>query len=175
VFSTFEVASEALLGDVDFQRMETSISYHHAISRLQWVHFGVSHGFVTTVDGPAEDLPVNRRFFPGGDNSIRGYQYGEAAPRDVDGDLVGAETYTLGNIEFEQGITPTWSVVFFFDALGMATSIEDWPVNEALYSVGLGVRWKSIIGPVRLEYGHNLNPRDDDPNGTLHVSVGFPF
>ena len=175
VFSTFEVASEALLGDVDFQRMETSISYHHAISRLQWIHFGVSHGFVTTVAGPAEDLPVNRRFFPGGDNSIRGFQYGEAAPRDATGDLVGAETYTLGNIEFEQGITTTWSVVFFFDALGMATSIDDWPVNEALYSVGLGVRWKSIIGPVRLEYGHNLNRRDEDPRGTLHLSVGFPF
>ncbi|HEX7860498.1 MAG TPA: BamA/TamA family outer membrane protein [Verrucomicrobiae bacterium] len=175
VFSTFEVASEALLGDVDFQRMETSISYHHPISRLQWIHFGVAHGFVTTVAGPAEDLPVNRRFFPGGDNSIRGYQYGEAAPRDAGGDLVGAETYTLGNIEFEQGITATWSVVFFFDALGMATSIDDWPVNEALYSVGLGVRWKTIIGPVRLEYGHNLNPRDDDPNGTLHLSIGFPF
>ena len=33
----------------------------------------------------------------------------------------------------------------------------------------------SIIGPVRLEYGHNLNPREQDPSGTLHLSVGFPF
>ena len=175
IFSNLEIASEALLGDVDFQRMETSISYHHAISRLQWLHFGVSHGFVTTLADPTTDLPFNRRFFPGGDNSIRGYQYGEAAPRDPNGDLIGAETYTLANIEFEQGITRTWSVVFFFDALGQAITIEDWPVDEALYSVGFGVRWKSLIGPVRLEYGHNLKRRNEDPAGTVHLSIGFPF
>ncbi|HVK58682.1 MAG TPA: BamA/TamA family outer membrane protein [Candidatus Kapabacteria bacterium] len=175
IFSTLEVASEVLLGDVDFQRMETSISYHHSLGRLQWLHFGVSHGFVTTVSGPETDLPVNRRFFPGGDNSIRGYQYGEASPRNEDGDFVGAETYTLANIEYEQGLTLTWSVVFFFDALAQATSIDNWPADEGLYSAGIGIRWKSLIGPVRLEYGHNLNRRDDDPSGTVHLSVGFPF
>jgi outer membrane translocation and assembly module TamA len=175
IFSTLEVASEVLLGDVDFQRMETSISYHHSLGRLQWLHFGVSHGFVTTVSGPETDLPVNRRFFPGGDNSIRGYQYGEASPRNEDGDFVGAETYTLANIEYEQGLTLTWSVVIFFDALAQATSIDDWPANEGLYSAGIGIRWKTLIGPVRVEYGHNLNRRDDDPPGTVHLSVGFPF
>lgn len=175
IFSSLEVASEMFLGDVDFQRMETSISYHHPISRLQWIHFGISHGFVTTVSSPSTDLPINRRFFPGGDNSIRGYQFGEAAPRNDSGDFVGAETYTLANIEFEQGLTPSWSIVFFFDALGQATSIDDWPATEGLYAAGIGVRWKSLIGPVRLEYGQNVNPRENDPNGTLHLSIGFPF
>jgi outer membrane translocation and assembly module TamA len=175
IFASMEAASEFLLGDVDFQRMELNVSYHHPLTRLQWIHFGVSHGFITTVSSPATDLPVNRRFFPGGDSSIRGYQFGEAAPRDGNGELVGGETYTIANLEFEQGLTPTWSIVFFFDALGQATSIDQWPVDEGLYSAGLGVRWKSLIGPVRLEYGHNLNPRDEDPSGTLHLSIGFPF
>ncbi|MGZ8919882.1 MAG: BamA/OMP85 family outer membrane protein [Limisphaerales bacterium] len=175
IFSALEVASEMFLGEVDFQRMETSISYHHSLSRLQWFHVGVSHGFVATVSSPATDLPINRRFFPGGDSSIRGYQFGEAAPRNAAGDLVGAETYTLANVEFEQGLTPAWSIVFFFDALGQATSIDQWPVDEGLYSAGLGIRWNSLIGPVRLEYGHNLNRRDEDPPGTLHLSIGFPF
>ncbi len=175
IFASLEVASEFLLGEVDFQRMEVNIAYHQPLGRLQWLHFGVSHGFVTTVSSPATDLPVNRRFFPGGDSSIRGYQFGEAAPRDDNGELVGGETYTIANLEFEQGITPTWSVVFFFDALGQSVSIDQWPAEEGLYSAGLGVRWKSLIGPVRLEYGHNLNPREDDPSGTLHLSIGFPF
>ena len=175
IFASFEAASEILLGDVDFQRMELNVSYHHPLTRLQWIHFGVSHGFVTTVSSPATDLPVNRRFFPGGDSSIRGYQFGEAAPRDDNGELVGGETYTIANLEFEQGLTRAWSIVFFFDALGQAASIDDWPASEGLYSAGLGVRWKSLIGPVRMEYGHNLNPRDEDPSGTFHLSIGFPF
>jgi outer membrane translocation and assembly module TamA len=106
----------------------------------------LSHGFVATVDGAAEDLPINRRFFPGGDNSIRGYQYGEAAPRDEFNALVGAETYTLANIEFEQGITPKWSFVFFFDALGEATRIADWPIDESLFSAR---SWNTVEEPDR--------------------------
>jgi outer membrane translocation and assembly module TamA len=39
----------------------------------------------------------------------------------------------------------------------------------------LGVRYQTIVGPIRLEYGRNLNPRPHDPLGTLQVSVGFPF
>ena len=162
-------------GEVNYQRMETSISYHHPLSRFQWLHLGISHGFVVTDGGPERDLPFNKRFFPGGDNSIRGYQYGEAGPRNESGRVVGAETYSLANIEFEQGLTRTWSLVFFFDALGQARRIEDFPIEEHLLSVGGGIRWKSIIGPVRLEYGHNLNPRAHDPGGTLHFSIGFPF
>lgn len=175
IFATFEVASDALMGDANFDRMETSFSFHHPVGNFRWVHFGVAHGFVVTPNSPAVDLPINRRFFPGGDSSIRGYKFGEAAPRNADGDLVGAETYTLGNVEFEQGLTRNFSLVFFFDALGEATRIQDYPFNESLYSAGLGVRWKTIIGPVRIEYGRNINPRHEDPEGTLQVAIGFPF
>jgi outer membrane translocation and assembly module TamA len=53
--------------------------------------------------------------------------------------------------------------------------LRDYPANEAVYSVGGGFRWKSIVGPVRLEYGYNLNRRTGDPVGTIHFSLGFPF
>jgi outer membrane protein insertion porin family len=118
---------------------------------------------------------VNKRFYPGGDSSIRGYQQDEASPRGPDGRFIGAETYTLLNIELEQAITNTWSVVVFGDALGEAAALADYPWDERLYSVGLGVRYQTIVGPVRLEYGRNVNPRPGDPSGTLHFSVGFPF
>jgi outer membrane protein insertion porin family len=175
IFSNLEIASEALAGEVDYQRFEMSASYHLPIGRLHWLHFGLSHGFVTTASGPSKDLPFNKRFFPGGDNSIRGYQFGEAAPRDQNHDLVGGESYMLGNIEFEQGITKSLSFVAFVDALGNARSISDYPFNEGLYSVGGGLRWKTLIGPARLEYGYNLHRREEDPMGTLHFSIGFPF
>jgi outer membrane translocation and assembly module TamA len=175
VFSNLEIASEALLGNANFQRMESSFAYHRPVGNLQWIHFGFSHGFITTPGSPATELPFNRRFFPGGDNSIRGYQLGGAAPRDASGHLIGAETYMLGNFEFEQGLTKTWSVVGFVDALGQAARIEEYPFRETLLSVGIGLRWKTIIGPVRFEYGHNLTPREEDPGGTLHLAIGFPF
>ena len=89
--------------------------------------------------------------------------------------MVGAETYTLGTVELEQALTPRWSVVFFSDSLGFARRIDHYPFDTGLFSIGLGLRWRTLIGPIRLEYGYNLNPRPGDPSGTVLFSLGFPF
>jgi outer membrane translocation and assembly module TamA len=75
----------------------------------------------------------------------------------------------------EQAVSKQLSVVGFFDAGLTAALIENYPFDLELYSIGLGLRYNTVIGPVRLEYGYNLNPRPLDPTGTLHFSIGFPF
>ncbi|CAM3110552.1 BamA/OMP85 family outer membrane protein [Rariglobus hedericola] len=175
-FAQAEFASETLGGEVDYQLFEAGAAYHTAWGRSRWIHLGLTHGAITQWGAPDGQLiPVNKRFYPGGDSSIRGFQKDEAAPRGPDGRFIGAETYTLFNLEIEQAITKTWSVVVFGDALGEAATLGDYPWDEQLYSVGLGIRYQTIVGPVRLEYGRNVNPRPGDPSGTLHFSVGFPF
>jgi outer membrane protein insertion porin family len=171
-----ELANPNLGGVAEYQRLELSGAYHTPWGGSRWIHVGLSHGVITTF-GAANDLnlPVNKRFYPGGDNSIRGYQRGEAAPRGSDGRFIGAKSYVLFNLELEQALTPTWSVVVFGDALGNATRLKDYPFRERLYSAGLGLRYQTLIGPIRLEYGRNINPRHDDPPGTWQVSIGYPF
>jgi outer membrane protein insertion porin family len=171
----FEFASQYLAGDVNYQRLEIQGAYHQPLDAGRWLHFGASHGAILTLGSTAQDLPFNRRFFPGGENSIRGYQEGEAAPRDAQGKIVGAESYLFGSVEFEQALTASWALVGFFDSVSFAQHIKDYPFNQSLFSVGIGIRWKTVIGPVRLEYGYNLNPRPHDPVGTLQFSFGFPF
>ena len=176
VFAQAETASRYLGGGVDYQRIEFGGSYHVPWGRGRWVHAGLNHGLITTFGVSNDsDLPVNKRFFPGGDNSIRGYQAGEAAPRDAEGRFIGAKTYLLVNFEIEQALTTKWSVVAFADALGTAVRLGEYPFDEQLYSVGLGVRFQTLIGPLRAEYARNLNPRARDPGGTLLLSIGFPF
>jgi outer membrane protein assembly complex protein YaeT len=174
-FLQAEMASRYFGGTVDYQRTEFGGSYHTPWGRGRWVHVGLNHGVVTTVGSDDTDLPVNKRFFPGGDNSIRGYQEGEAAPFGAEGGFVGAKSYLLLNLELEQALTTKWSAVLFFDALGIAARLGDYPFSEKLYSVGLGVRYQTIIGPLRIEYGRNISPRPTDPSGSLLFSVGFPF
>jgi len=175
-FGQVESASTALGGEVDFQVFEGGASYHIAWGRSRWIHAGIAHGAITTFGSDNDrDLPVNKRFFPGGESTMRGYQRGEASPRGADGRFIGAKSQLTVNLEVEQGLTGNWSAVAFVDALGTAVSLSNYPFDEKLYSVGLGVRYQTIVGPVRLEYGHNLNPREGDPSGTLHFSVGFPF
>jgi outer membrane protein assembly complex protein YaeT len=175
LLANVETATEYLGGSVNFERFELGGSYHITLNDSEWIHLGLRHGFVVANGSVSNNLPFTRRFFPGGQDSVRGYQEGEAAPRNDEHKIVGAETYTSGNIEFEQGITPKWSVVAFLDGVEFAKNIDHYPGDSQLFSVGGGLRWRTIIGPVRLEYGYNLNPRPRDPTGTLQFSLGFPF
>jgi len=170
-----EMATEYLGGDVNFQRVELGGSYHVPLNDSEWIHLGLRHGFAIASGSTSNNLPFTRRFFPGGQDSVRGYPEGGASPRNAEHKIVGAETYLTGNVEFEQGITPKWSVVMFVDGVEFAERVKDYPGDAQLFSAGGGLRWKTIIGPVRLEYGYNLNPRPRDPIGTLQFSLGFPF
>ncbi|MBM3880048.1 MAG: hypothetical protein FJ387_10070 [Verrucomicrobia bacterium] len=175
LFGSVEFASEWLGGEVNYQRVLLGGSAHWDLGGGRVFHLGATHGLSFTLGGEPRELPFNKRFFPGGDNSVRGYQLGEAAPRNASGQIVGAETYLQGNVEFEQYLTPTLSLVAFTDAVGFAEQRRAYPFDETLISVGAGLRWRTVIGPVRLEYGYNLNPRPRDPTGTIHLSFGFPF
>jgi len=176
LFLQVEEASHWLGGQVDFQEVQVGASYHTQWGPSRWFHFGFSHSVISTYGAPAANvLPPNVLFYPGGGDSIRGYGLGEAAPRGADGQFVGARQTSLLNFELEQELTHNWSAVLFSDSLMEASSLKDYPMGDRLYSVGAGLSYQTIIGPIRLEYGRNLNPRPRDPHGTLQFSVGYPF
>lgn len=176
VYGQVEWASEAFGGEVNYQRWDGGWARHGSAGRDRWWHVGVVAGMVTGGDRTgAGQVPVNRLYFPGGDSSIRGYQAGEAAPRGAAGAFVGARSQVLVNVELEQALTGQWMLVGFVDGLGTATERHALPTEEYLMSAGLGLRYQTLVGPVRLEYGHNLRRRPGDPAGTLHFSLGFPF
>jgi outer membrane protein insertion porin family len=170
-----EAADPVFGGESTYQRLELAGAYHTNWGGGRWVHLGLAQGIITTGGSDDSTLPVNKRFYPGGDNSIRGYQRGEAAPRGADGLFIGAKAFLLLNLELEQALTPNWSMVAFVDALGTAVALRELPFEERLYSAGLGVRYQTLIGPLRLEYGRNLKPRVSDPAGTWQFSIGYPF
>jgi outer membrane translocation and assembly module TamA len=174
-FFRSELAAHELGSEVNYQREEFGIAYHTPWGRGKWIHLGFTHGVVTTLGSNDRLLPVNRRFYPGGEDSIRGYGEGEAAPRGEDGRYIGAKSYSLLNVEVEQALTKSWSAVVFTDGLATATRLASYPYDTLMVTVGVGVRYHTLLGPLRLEYGHNVKRRDGDPSGTVQFSVGFPF
>ena len=82
IFANFELASEYMGGEANYERVQLSASWHHPIGGGRYFSLGVSHGVVVSPGSTAKDLPFNRRFFPGGESSIRGYGEREASPRD---------------------------------------------------------------------------------------------
>ncbi|PXA03730.1 hypothetical protein DDZ13_10570 [Coraliomargarita sinensis] len=172
LYTTVKTANRALGGNVNFHKLEVGGGYHFSVSESTILHLGLKGGALL---GGGMDLPFNERFFPGGENSVRGFQQGEATPLGDDGDPLGAESFWVANIEIEQRILSDVSVVGFLDAAGFSRDGGFGGDGEVLASAGLGLRYQTVVGPIRLEYGHNLNPRERDPDGTLHFSIGFPF
>lgn len=172
-----EEASRMLGGQVDFQEFQFAASYHTPWGHSRWIHLGLSHQVITTYGARADqELPPNIFLYPGGEDSIRGYSLGQAAPRDpVTGAYLPAQAAMLVNLELEQALTSKLSAVVFSDTLGATPTLMHYPFAYRLYTVGPGLTYQTLIGPIRLEYGRNLNPRPHDPSGTLQFSVGFPF
>jgi translocation and assembly module TamA len=122
-----------------------------------------------TFSGALVDLPPSLRFYAGGDRSVRGYGYREIGPRiETDRGLysVGAKNVVVASAEYERYFTPTWGAAVFVDS-GSAFDGRDarWRTG-----VGVGVRWKSPVGPLRIDLGHGLD--DPDSQVTLHINLG---
>jgi translocation and assembly module TamA len=113
-----------------------------------------------------DELPPSVRFFAGGDQSIRGYDFESLGPEDATGQVVGGTGIAVASFEYEQPVRPKWSVAFFVDS---GNAFQD-STLDAKTSAGVGVRWQSPLGPIRLDIGVPI----DDPmhDARLHVSIG---
>ncbi|MEO0795512.1 MAG: BamA/TamA family outer membrane protein [Verrucomicrobiota bacterium] len=175
-FLTGEFARPVFGGDVDYNSFDLGGAWHHPVGDLGLTfHLGFRHGVIFTSGEASEEIPVNRRFFLGGENTVRGYRRDQAAPLNEFGQQIGAVSFMLLQGELEQRLNDTFSVVAFVDSVGNAAEIQDYPFNEVLVSVGAGIRIRTIVGPLRLEYGYNVKKRESDPDGNFQVGLGFPF
>ncbi|MDF1582182.1 MAG: BamA/TamA family outer membrane protein [Methyloprofundus sp.] len=109
------------------------------------------------------DLPSSYRFYAGGDNSVRGYDYKSIGERDESGVVIGGRYLVTGSLEYEQKIIDNWSMAAFIDA-GDAFS----KTLKLKFGAGLGVRWYSIVGPVRIDIAA---PTDNIGDVHFHFSL----
>lgn len=115
-------------------------------------------------------IPPSLRFYAGGDRSIRGYGWREVGPR-VDGTTrgrryaIGAKNVATASIEFERYFTPTLGAAIFVDSGSAFDNTPDWRTG-----VGIGARWKSPVGPVRIDIARGLN--EPDSSFQLYIGLG---
>lgn len=123
-----------------------------------------------SVIGRFDDLPPSERFFAGGDNSIRGYDYQDLGPEDARGKVVGGQFLGVASVELETLLTERWGVAAFVDG-GNAYG-GDGSATGVAASVGLGLRFRSPLGPARVDLAH---PLDDATSLRLHLRIGPDF
>jgi len=128
-----------------------------------------------------DDFPANEKFYVGGIYTVRGFDYGKAStPSTIDpvtGDLLGADKELIVNIEYIIPLVKEARIngVLFYDAGSGFGRYDSITLSDLRTSVGGGFRWLSPIGPLRLEWGYNLNPRPGERQGIWEFSIGSLF
>lgn len=112
-------------------------------------------------------LPPQLRFFAGGDRSIRGYGYQTVGPRNAQGLVIGGRNLAVASATYEHYFLPKWGVAVFADG-GDAFNGSAFQMHQA---VGVGVRWLSPVGPVRVDFGFPVGDRYAH-GMSLHISIG---
>lgn len=160
-------------GDSRFLKIVGDTSYFHPLfwGTVLGTRLEAGYGFGFGDD----DLPLFERFFLGGPNSIRSRKARTIGPRDGSGTIVGGTSEVLLNVEYLVPVYSRIRAAAFFDAgnaYGFGTSFDPTNTREA---AGVGVRWFSPFGPIRLDYGFNLDRKKGESGSQFHFSAGTAF
>lgn len=195
----FSIEVAGLGGDSKFVKAESRARWYYPL----WKHprlgtFTVSTGWTFGYGlgyGESRELPLFERYFPGGINSIRGYEVRSLGPRvpnfvprtcgaDLKNcqsrllrrDVIGGSQQLIFNNEFIFPIVEPLGLkgVVFFDAGEAYRASEGIRFEDMRTALGVGVRWLSPIGPLRIEVGFPLNPRVGDETEAVLFSFGGP-
>ncbi|MDR5865782.1 autotransporter assembly complex protein TamA [Halomonas koreensis] len=162
-----QYASEAWGSSAEFLRLDADTQWIRTLGEANRFVGRLGLGSVVTDD--FEDVPPSLRFFTGGDNSVRGYGYESLAPEDAEGQLIGGEQRLVASVEAQRRLVGKWWLAGFVDT---GDAFTDWWPEALNTGVGLGVRWISPVGPIRLDVAH---PLDHDDAFRLHFAIGPEF
>ncbi|MEJ2691526.1 MAG: autotransporter assembly complex protein TamA [Candidatus Thiodiazotropha sp.] len=141
-----EGAADKLLSTTSYVQLYTTNKFIHGLNDDWRVLARLELG-ATWADEVLE-LPPSKRFYTSDDNSIRGFSFEELGPRDENGEVLGGRYLAVGSLELERRLGGRWSAAVFVD--GGNAYDPDYRAGGA-YGAGLGIRWRSPVGPIRLD------------------------
>lgn len=121
------------------------------------------------------DIPIFKRFFAGGSTSMRGFPFQKLGPLDRNNDPLGGNSLLVGSFEVRYPIYGDFGGVAFLDYGNVYTDEWSFPLQDIKYAPGLGLRYDTIIGPVRFDVGYALNPEPGITRIQFFISIGQAF
>jgi translocation and assembly module TamA len=160
-------ASDALLSDASFLQGRVNGKWLIKLGSKNRLLARAEMG-ATAIDDILE-LPGSKRFYAGGDTSIRGYAYEELGPLNSLGQVIGGKYLLVGSVELDHKLSDKWSVAAFYDTGNALNDFENLS-DKIAEGAGVGVRWLSPVGPVRVDFAWALT--DPYTGFRLHLVIG---
>ncbi|MFC1594056.1 outer membrane protein assembly factor BamA [Candidatus Omnitrophota bacterium] len=172
-----EVAGGPLGQDKDYTKFIGKGSYDIPLPLSSVLEFRLRVGAANAF-GDSVELPIYERFFAGGAYTIRGYNERKVGPIDpVSEDPIGGEAMLVGNIEYTIPVIDQIRLATFFDTGNVWKEVEDLGSGDFKSGMGVGLRVKTPIGPIRLDYGYPLDDEagEEEKEGKFYFSFSHGF
>lgn len=162
---SIDAASESLGSDINLIRFQAQQSWIRSLYKSHRFIARGNFGIITASN--FDRVPPSFRFFAGGDRSIRGYSYQSISPEDKKGKLKGASKLITGTIEYQYNLSGSWWGALFADT---GEAIDKVDKTKFYTGTGVGVRWASPVGPVKVDLATPTNRKD---TGSIHLYIGL--
>ncbi len=157
-------AAALLVSDTTFIRGMTTARAAWPLGEKARSLFRLQAGGMAVED--FSELPTTERFYAGGDRSVRGYKYQTLGPSDENGNNTGGRYLLTGSMEADYLIWKKWGAAVFVDA---GNAADEFPPSLEV-GAGAGLRWRSPVGMLRLDFAHPFSNSDDAFR--IHISIG---
>jgi translocation and assembly module TamA len=156
-------STASLLSDSTFLQFYGNAKYIHSFGALRLLARGELGA--TWID-ETQKLPASLRYFAGGDQSVRGFGFRALGPMDDAEQIIGGKQLVVGSVEFDYEFRDKWRLAVFTDA---GNAFDDRKNMDFKISAGIGIRWRSPIGPLRFDVAR---PFDSDEKFRIHITMG---
>lgn len=163
-YADIEGGHESVVSDVSFAQLHTEAKGALGLWSGGRLLLRAEGGATAVSD--FDELPLSQRFFAGGDFSVRGYAYQSLGPENAEGEVIGGQYLLTSSVELEQRIYGNWAAALFYDA-GNAFADAEGSLKQG---AGVGLRWRTPIGPLRLDIARTVGEPEADYR--LHLTVG---
>ncbi len=169
-----KLTSPAFLSESDFYKLSIYGNVYHGLARglvlALSLRGGVAKGY-----GATAELPIVERFFLGGRTTVRGYEQDTLGPRGADGNPTGGNAFLMESLEMRISLGKGIGIVTFLDGGNVWVEMNDINPSDSKFTGGIGLRYDTPVGPLRVDYGHKLQREKDESSGELHFSIGHAF
>ena len=161
-------------GTTAFSKVLFDAGWFYPVFDASTLHFRGRAGFAGGIF--SKKLPINDRYYVGGISTVRGLGYGGGGPKDINGEALGGQKELIFNTEYIFPIVQEYKFkgLVFVDA-GKAYDGKETFAKDLRYTTGTGIRWISPIGPIRIEWGYNLDKKVGEASSKVEFTFGSFF
>lgn len=167
--------TKMLLSESEFIKASAYLNNFFSLGKRVVLALSARGGYGKGI-GDTKELPLVERFFLGGRTTVRGYEQDTLGPRGSDNNPTGGNVFAMANMEIRTDLGKGIGIVNFVDTGDVWRKISDMSMSDLKYTAGIGLRYKTPVGPIRIDYGVKLNKRiERESRGELHFSLGHAF